>query len=99
MEEIKLWAVETREHLATLNGHKHRIFSMSFSPDGTVFASGAEEDTVKLWEVATRKRIATFQHTGNVFSVAFSLDGETLAAATGKNVKLWDIQQREISPR
>ena len=34
---------------------------MSFSPDGTTFASGSDDGTVKLWDVATRANIATLQ--------------------------------------
>ena len=33
-DEVTLWEVETGQHLSTLKGHEHRIFSLAFSPTG-----------------------------------------------------------------
>ena len=45
----------------TLEGHTNTVYSVSFSPDGTTLASGSFDDTVKLWDVATRENIATLE--------------------------------------
>ena len=72
------------------------IFSVVFSPDGAVLASGTSYNTVTLWDVATRARIASLEgHTGGVRSVSFSPDGTMLASASMDNtVKLWDVATR-----
>ena len=88
--EVTLWEVETGQHLSTLKGHEHRIFSLAFSPDGTTLASGAEDDTAKLWDVSTGNNLATLKHSNDVLSVAFSPNGETLVTAA-KSVKLWEL--------
>ena len=83
-------------HIGTLVDHTGFVTSVSFSSDGTTLASGAEDYTIKLWDIATRENIATLRHTGPVYSVSFSPDGTTLASGTGDNtVRLWDIATRE----
>ena len=49
---MKLWDVATRTNIATLQGHRHDVTSVSFSSDGTTLASGSSDRTVKLWNVA-----------------------------------------------
>ena len=85
----------TKPNAMTLDGHTGEVWSVAFSPDGAILASGAE-DGIKLWDVATRREIATLEgHTDFVHSVTFSPDGKTLASgARDRKVKLWDIVVR-----
>ena len=72
---------------------------VAFSPDGETLAAGSVDGAVTLWDVATKRNIATFGVTGELHSVAFSPavsfspDGETLAAGSvdGSVVTLWDV--------
>ena len=94
-ETVKLWDVETKENIATLEGHTDGVTSVAFSPDGTMLASAYYDDPLKLWDVATGAIIATLEGdtdwVNSVNSVAFSPDGTILAAGSWDTVKLFDV--------
>jgi WD40 repeat protein len=48
---VKLWSIESQKEITTLQGHKHFVTSVAFSPDGKYLASGSWDGTIKLWSV------------------------------------------------
>jgi WD40 repeat protein len=73
------------------------VYCVSWSPDGGTLASASLDKTVRLWDAASGKELATLTgHTGAVRSVSWSPDGKTLASASeDKTVKLWDASPRK----
>src|SRR5262249_51349969 len=46
---------------ATLHGHTEQVLCVAFSPDGKTLASGGADNTIRFWEVATGKELATLE--------------------------------------
>jgi len=77
----------------TLTGHSDRVRSVVYSPDGRYLASGSNDNTIKIWEVATGKELRTLTgHSGWVSSVVYSPDGRYLASEIGDDtIKIWEV--------
>ena len=83
-----------------LEDHKGSVKSVVYSPDGKTLASASKDNTIKLWDATTGKKISTLTgHTDWVNSVVYSPDGKTLASASADNtIKLWGVTTgKEIS--
>ncbi len=87
-------ALRSQPQLRTsLTAHQSEVWGLSYSPDGRTLASASTDQTVILWDLASRKpRGEPLRgHRGEVWSVAFSPDGKLLASASGdRTAILWD---------
>ncbi len=77
-----------------LRGHVGTVRSVSFSPDGKLIASGSEDKTVKIWDVATGTILRSIRGHGNsVTSVFFSPDSKfVISSSKDKTVRIWDVE-------
>ncbi|MEU8220390.1 serine/threonine-protein kinase [Micromonospora taraxaci] len=90
---ITFWNVADRRAVATIPGHTRDIDVLAFSPDGKTLVSGGYDGVVKLWDVASRQNTATLSLTdfGRVSHVAFSPQGDSVAALGGDVVRMWRL--------
>lgn len=97
---IRVWAADrSPRELAgpsTLHqmwpAHKALVWTLVFSPDGHLLASGSWDGYVKLWQVATGALLWAGKHNGQINRVAFAPDGSLLASCGQDGaVRLWDV--------
>jgi WD40 repeat protein len=76
-----------------LKGHTSDVYSVAFSPDGKMLASGSRDKTIKLWDVSAGKEKFTLKgEDKDILSVAFSPNGKILASGSeSKALRLWDV--------
>lgn len=94
---VRLWDITTGQCWKTFEGHSDIVFSVAFSPDGSMLASGSQDTTVRLWNVVTGECLHVLPgHISWVQSVAFSVDGRILASGcSDETIKLWNVATGE----
>lgn len=89
--------------LASLRGHAGAVTCLAFSSDGASLFSGSRDGTIKRWDLSTRQCLETLALPESstsaglrkeIFSLALSPDGRTLAAGTETDVSFWNADAR-----
>jgi WD40 repeat protein len=109
---VRLWNSATGAALATFglencasvqecgSGHSDVVYSLAFSPDGKLLASGGEDAVIRVWDVNAQKLAFKLgganAHTAGIYALAFSPDGARLASASADRlIKIWDVAARD----
>ncbi len=72
---------------------------LAFAPDGKTLAAGYDHDggeTLRLWDLRTKKAKTLTGHDSTVMAMAISPDGKTMATASyDRSVRVWDLSTGE----
>jgi WD40 repeat protein len=82
--------IRARPELVVQTGHSSEIWSLKFSPDGRILATGSDGETVIIWDVQTGLMLRAISvHYGKP-PMAFSPSGNLLATGAIGAVVLWN---------
>jgi len=81
-QHICAWFAHNGERLGTYHGHQGAIWTVDVDPTTTIIASGAADNTVRLWDVKSGKCLKTWDFNTAVKRVEFNEDATQLLAVT-----------------
>ncbi|RJU86348.1 MAG: hypothetical protein DWC02_04555 [Candidatus Poseidoniales archaeon] len=72
-----------------MTNHTDYIRTLSISPDGRYIATGSNDNTIKITDIANQSVVQTIDASSDVYDVDFSPDGGTLVAARGRQSSMF----------
>ncbi len=93
---IHVFGLDDLQPAVQVQAHNSDIASMALSPDGSLLATGSDDRTIGLWDVADDGALTPHSrlrgHEERVRSLTFSPDGHWLASAADEPaVRFWDL--------
>lgn len=80
------WYSANGERLGTYSGHQGALWTVDVSPGTVLLATGAADNTVRLWNAKTGECVKVWDFPTAVKRVEFSPDGSKLLAVTEKRM-------------
>ena len=73
------------------------VENILFSPDGKSILSLVKDSQIRMWDIATGKRIPFSGDTGYITNATYSPDGKTLATVNyPSGIRIWDIMTGKL---
>ncbi|MEO8612961.1 MAG: WD40 repeat domain-containing protein [Chloroflexota bacterium] len=103
---VLLWDVKTGQRVGELTGFEHAVISMAYNADGTRLVAGGLEGKAIVWDVNSKKIIATQTTTATPYGINFTPDNTRILFSrpsfnTAENLQLiptaiwaWDYNQK-----
>jgi WD40 repeat protein len=84
------------------NPHRDAITALAFSPDGTWFATGGEDNTIGLWQTEGAKLLYPFDaehgvdnpHQGTITALHFTPQCQLVSASRDNTLRVWELRTK-----
>lgn len=94
---LRVYHVETRQHLGVFRGHQSPVTCLAILPNKNHAISGSQDRTLTIWDIYTLETVKILRnHDRGVLCCSLSADGSLLASGdTGGRLVLWDMRSFE----
>jgi WD40 repeat protein len=93
---VHLWDAATGQALTGGGPAPVASTSIAISADGGRLVTNGGGAAPRIWDAARRTALVTLAGDGPIHQVAFSPDGQRVAGAAGRTVRLWDAASGKI---
>eukprot|EP00632_Arachnochrysis_sp_CCMP2950_P011041 CAMPEP_0185690504 /NCGR_PEP_ID=MMETSP1164-20130828/1159_1 /TAXON_ID=1104430 /ORGANISM="Chrysoreinhardia sp, Strain CCMP2950" /LENGTH=685 /DNA_ID=CAMNT_0028357075 /DNA_START=450 /DNA_END=2507 /DNA_ORIENTATION=- len=102
---VRLWDADAERCLHVLQKHDKKVYTIAFSPDGELVASGSLGGQINVWGVKSGGLVKSFSLDGShskastdIFEVAWNTSGTRLAATSTHAVTVIDVIKMAVAP-
>jgi WD40 repeat protein len=82
--------------------HRDAITALAFSPDGTYFATGGEDNNIALWKTDGGKLVYLFDpehgvdnpHQGTITALHFTPQCHLISASRDNTLRVWELREK-----
>lgn len=89
---VSLWGVVTAGKFGDLEGHRDRIWSISFSSYGDRLATSSSDQSVIIWDAAASSALLTLRVDHH--EAVFGGDGQKLLTRSKQSLRVWDVANK-----
>ena len=92
---MRVWDARTGNNSFVYYGHTADVFSVAWSPDGKLLASGGMDETVQIWDVQSPDPKRVYRSAQSwVEAVRWGRASNLVAGACFQAVYLWDVRRQ-----
>lgn len=91
---LRMIDANSGKQIKEIRGHRSKIASVAFSPNGKMIATASLDRDIKIWDATTYRELKTITgHSDFVYSIAFSGDGKRiLTGSFDRTARIWDVE-------